>query len=57
MSQEGLEVVRHIYEAWNPGDPGLRHFHPSIELQQTGGFLDAEQSLHGHDGVLEVLVS
>jgi ketosteroid isomerase-like protein len=53
MSRENLEVVRRIYKAWNKGDPGLRHIHPAIELQQTAGFLDTGGTFHGHDGVLE----
>jgi ketosteroid isomerase-like protein len=52
MSQENVELVRRIYEAWNDGDLGLRHFHPAIEVQQTGG-IDAGGTFHGHDGVLE----
>jgi len=53
MSRENVEVVRRIYKAWNEGDPGLRHIHPAIKLQQTGGFLDTGGTFHGHDGVLE----
>ncbi len=53
MSQENVEVVRRIYKAWNEGDPGLRHIHSAIELQQTSGFLDTGGTFHGHDGVLE----
>ena len=53
MSQENVEIVRRIYRAWNEGDPGLRHIHPAIELQQTTGFMDGGGTFHGHDGVVE----
>ena len=53
MSQENVEIVRRIYEAWNEGDPGLRHIHPDIEMQQTAGFVGTGGTFHGHDGVLK----
>jgi ketosteroid isomerase-like protein len=53
MSQENVDVVRRIYEAWNEGDPGLRDMHPAIELQQTARFMEAGGTFHGHDGVVE----
>ena len=53
MSQENVEVVRRVYKAWNEGDPGLRYFHPAIELRQMAGFLDTGGTFHGRNGVLQ----
>jgi ketosteroid isomerase-like protein len=52
MSQENVQIVRRIYEAWNEGDPGLRYIHPTIELHQTTRFLEAGGTFQGHDGVV-----
>ena len=52
MSQENVEIVRRIYEAWNAGDLGLQHFDPAVEVHQTAGFLDTGGVFHGHEGVL-----
>ena len=52
MSEENVEVVRRIYEAWNSGDLGLELFDPSFELHQTSTMLDSASVFRGHDGLL-----
>jgi hypothetical protein len=55
MSQENVEVVRRIYDAWNAGDLGLESFDPSFELRQTGVLLDSATVFRGHNGLLQAV--
>jgi ketosteroid isomerase-like protein len=53
MSQENVEVVRRVYEAWNSDDPGFELFDPSFELHQGAALLDSAMVFRGHDGLLQ----
>jgi ketosteroid isomerase-like protein len=55
MSQENVEIVRHIYEAWNAGDLGLEHFARNIELHQTSRLPGTSIVFRGHDGLLKAV--
>jgi ketosteroid isomerase-like protein len=52
MSQENLELVRRIYEAWSAADLGLEHFDSDFELHQTVTLIDSARVFRGHDGLL-----
>jgi ketosteroid isomerase-like protein len=55
MSEENVEVVRRIYDAWNAGDLGSESFGPSFELRQTGMLLESATVFRGHDGLLQAV--
>jgi ketosteroid isomerase-like protein len=55
MSEENVEIVRAVFEAWNRRDfeAGLRFLAPEIELHLIGGFVDLIGGpFKGRDGVL-----
>jgi ketosteroid isomerase-like protein len=56
MSQENVEVVRAVFEAWNRRDfeAGLRFIAPDIEFHLIGGFADLLGDVKGRDGVLRI---
>lgn len=54
MSQENVEIVRRLYEAWNQGDLDsiLLVMHPEIEIDyKAGAFPGVDDAYTGHDGV------
>lgn len=53
MHEGSVGAVRCIYDAWNEGDPGLRHFDPGVELQQASGFMGSGRTFRGHEGVVD----
>jgi hypothetical protein len=55
MSQENVEVVRGIYEAWNRsgGVPPLEWIDPEIEVQVPTGVI--EGTYRGHAGISDML--
>jgi ketosteroid isomerase-like protein len=57
MSQENVEVVRGLYEAWNRsgGIPPLESVDPGIEVEFVGGIMDG--AYRGHAGLSEALES
>jgi ketosteroid isomerase-like protein len=55
MSQENVEIVRQVFEAWNRRDfeAGLRFADDDIEFHLIGGFSDlVGDQINGRDGVL-----
>jgi ketosteroid isomerase-like protein len=52
MSEENLETVREVYEAWNRGDLEwvLDHITPDSEFQTVPLFPDLERVYRGRDG-------
>ena len=53
MSQENLEIVRGVYEAWNRGDleATLGLMHPEIRIDYTAGaFPGLDETYEGHEG-------
>jgi ketosteroid isomerase-like protein len=55
MSQENVEVVQRLYEAWNRGDVTLDSIDPDIEVEFAGGILKG--TYRGHAGLTEALDS
>ena len=57
MSQENVEIVRSLYEAWNrsAGDLPLESIDPGIEVEMVGGILSG--SYRGHAGLSKALES
>ncbi len=54
MSQENVEIVRRVYEAWNRDDLDavLLFIHPDFELRQPPDlFLGVESAYCGHAGL------
>ena len=51
MSQENVELVKQLYELWNRGDPGWRHFAPDIEWDVSRYAPDLPSAAHGLDDV------
>ncbi len=54
MSQENVEIVRRVYEAWNRDDLDAARLlmHPEIELRQPPNFFLGQDSVYrGHEGV------
>jgi ketosteroid isomerase-like protein len=54
MSQENVEIVRCVYEAWNRDDldAALLLMHPDVELHNPDAlFLGTESVYYGHAGV------
>jgi ketosteroid isomerase-like protein len=52
MSQENVELVRQVYEAWNRGDLEwlLNHTTPDFEFRTVRLFPDLEPVYRGHEG-------
>ena len=52
MSQENVEIVSRVFEAWDRADLNgmLDHFAPSFELQTSGRFADTDRVYRGHQG-------
>jgi ketosteroid isomerase-like protein len=55
MSQENVEVVRRVIEAWNRDDLDamLAMHHPDLEYVTTGLFPGLDSIYHGHDGFIK----
>jgi ketosteroid isomerase-like protein len=53
MSEENVDIVRRIYEAWNSTDPGFELFDPSFELHQGASLPGSAGVFRGHDGMLQ----
>jgi ketosteroid isomerase-like protein len=58
MSQENVELVRAVFEAFERGDVEgiLRHCDENVEITQDAELFDllgASQRMHGHEGVLK----
>ena len=55
MSQENVEIVRSIYEAWNRsgGVPPLEWMDPGIEVEVPTGVI--EGTYRGHAGITDML--
>ena len=52
MSQENVDVVRQLLEAWNRGDleGTVDHLAPEVEFRTAGIFPDLEPTYWGHAG-------
>lgn len=51
---EGIDVIRHVYDAWNRGDVESaveKWVHPEVEWRASGVFPGMEPLYHGRDGV------
>jgi uncharacterized protein len=55
MSQENVEVIRQVFEAFNRGDLEgmLVHVAPDQEFYPSGRFMDTQPVYRGHDGYTE----
>jgi len=56
MSQENVEIVRHLYAVWNRGDypSALALIDPEVEIEAMHGSL-SKGTYRGHAGLYEVL--
>src|SRR2546430_1178379 len=56
MSQENVEVVRAVFEAWNAGDmDALREFYdPAIIVRYAEGWLEGSEPTVGREAVMRV---
>ena len=56
MSEQNVETVHRVYEAWNRDDPGaaLVVMHPDVELRNpTDVFIGTQSVYRGHAGLRE----
>ena len=51
MSQENVEIVRSVWDAWNRGDLEgiLDHLSPESEFHPSGRFMDTQQVYRGRE--------
>ena len=58
MSQENVEIVRRMYDAWEQGDfeAALSYFDPDVEWSEPPDNPGA-RTWHGHDGVRGALTT
>ena len=58
MSQENLEIVRRMYDAWKRGDfeAALSYIHPNVEWSEPPDNPGA-RTWHGHEGVQGALTT
>jgi ketosteroid isomerase-like protein len=56
MGEEGIQLARQAYDAFNRGDVdgALQHLDPAIEWRMSDQFTRMERVFRGHEGVREV---
>src|SRR3954467_6144012 len=55
MSQENVEIVRKVFEAYNRNDleATLEHMAPEFEFRPSGLFMDATETYRGRKGWID----
>jgi ketosteroid isomerase-like protein len=59
MSQDNVDVIRRLLEAFAEGDVGavFAASDPDIELEVSDAYFDAPRTFHGHDGMREIFAA